>query len=117
MAMGLEVTYFALRPMRRPKALKVLGTKSGELLKYAFGLDFGDDGSRAGQSGRIVEDLSGGGRYVLTPFIEDGGKYDLDGRERAYRNSAPCWVRLRSRTPVSKKTEAGAWQRVHGVRR
>ena len=83
-AVGLEVTGSALMAEEASgvKVLKVLGTKSGELLKYAGSVsDFGDgrftvlDGS-----GRIVEDLSGGGRYVLTLFIEDGGKYDLDGR-------------------------------------
>ena len=64
------------------KVLKVLGPEEGELLKYAGSVsEFGDgrftvlDGS-----GRIVGDLSSRGRYVLTLFIEDGGKYDLDGR-------------------------------------
>lgn len=83
-AMGLEVTGSALMADEASgvKALKVLGTKSGELLKYAGSVsDFGDGRFTVlDRSGQIVEDLSGGGRYVLTLFIEDGGKYDLDGR-------------------------------------
>ena len=83
-AVGLEVTGSALMADEASgvKVLKVLGPEEGELLKYAGSVsEFGDgrftvlDGS-----GRIVDNLSGGGRYVLTLFIEDGGKYDLDGR-------------------------------------
>ncbi|CAM1381709.1 hypothetical protein FF3_02463 [Fretibacterium fastidiosum] len=83
-AVGLEVTGSALMAEEASgvKVLKVLGPEEGELLKYAGSVsEFGDgrftvlDGS-----GRIVGDLSGRGRYVLTLFIEDGGKYDLDGR-------------------------------------
>ncbi len=82
-AVGLEVTGSALMAEEASgvKVLKVLGPEEGELLKYAGSVsEFGDgrftvlDGS-----GRIVGDLSGRGRYVLTLFIEDGGKYDLDG--------------------------------------
>lgn len=83
-AMGLEVTGSTLMVDEASgvKVLKVLGPEEGELLKYAGSVsEFGDgrftvlDGS-----GRIVGDLSGSGRYVLTLFIEDGGRYDLDGR-------------------------------------
>lgn len=83
-AVGLEVTGSVLMAEEASgvKVLKVLGPEEGALLKYAGSVsEFGDgrftvlDGS-----GRIVGDLSGRGRYVLTLFIEDGGKYDLDGR-------------------------------------
>ena len=83
-AVGLEVTGSALMADEASgaKVLKVLGPEEGELLKYAGSVsEFGDgrftvlDGS-----GRIVDSLSGDGRYVLTLFIEDGGNYDLDGR-------------------------------------
>ena len=83
-AVGLEVTGSALMAdeASEVKVLKVLGPEEGELLKYAGSVsEFGDGRFTVlDRSGRIVEDLSGSGRYVLTLFIEDGGRYDLDGR-------------------------------------
>ena len=61
--------------------LKVTGPDAGALLKWSGKPEeFGDgrftvlDGS-----GRVVDELQPRSRYVLTVFIGDGGKYDLDG--------------------------------------
>ena len=82
-AMGLELTGRELMAKKASEVelLKVTGPDAGALLKWSGKPEeFGDgrftvlDGS-----GRVVDELQPRSRYVLTVFIGDGGKYDLDG--------------------------------------
>ena len=82
-AVGLELTGRELMAKKASEVelLKVTGPDAGALLKWSGKPEeFGDgrftvlDGS-----GRVVDELQPRSRYVLTVFIGDGGKYDLDG--------------------------------------
>ncbi|CAM1381711.1 hypothetical protein FF3_02465 [Fretibacterium fastidiosum] len=82
-AVGLEITGADLMAKKASevKLLKATGPDTGALLKWSGKPEeFGDgrftvlDGS-----GRVVDELQPRSRYVLTVFIGDGGKYDLDG--------------------------------------
>ena len=82
-AVGLELTGRELMAKKASEVmlLKVTGPDTGALLKWSGKPEeFGDgrftvlDGS-----GRVVDELQSRSRYVLTVFIGDGGKYDLDG--------------------------------------
>ena len=82
-AMGLELTGRELMAKKASEVelLKAMGPDTGALLKWSGKPEeFGDgrftvlDGS-----GRVVDELQSRSRYVLTVFIGDGGKYDLDG--------------------------------------
>ena len=82
-AVGLELTGRELMAKKASEVelLKAMGPDTGALLKWSGKPEeFGDgrftvlDGS-----GRVVDELQSRSRYVLTVFIGDGGKYDLDG--------------------------------------
>ena len=82
-AVGLELTGRDLMAKKASEVelLKATGPDTGALLKWSGKPEeFGDgrftvlDGS-----GRVVDELQPRSRYVLTVFIGDGGKYDLDG--------------------------------------
>ena len=82
-AVGLELTGRDLMAKKASEVelLKATGPDTGALLKWSGKPEeFGDgrftvlDGS-----GRVVDELQSRSRYVLTVFIGDGGKYDLDG--------------------------------------
>ena len=82
-AVGLELTGRDLMAKKASEVelLKATGPDTGALLKWSGKPEeFGDgrftvlDGS-----GRGVDELQPRSRYVLTVFIGDGGKYDLDG--------------------------------------
>ena len=82
-AVGLELTGRGLMAKKASEVmlLKVTGPDTGALLKWSGKPEeFGDgrftvlDGS-----GRVVDELQSRSRYILTVFIGDGGKYDLDG--------------------------------------
>ena len=82
-AVGLELTGRELMAKKASEVelLKATGPDTGALLKWSGKPEeFGDgrftvlDGS-----GRVVDELQSRSRYVLTVFIGDGGKYDLDG--------------------------------------
>lgn len=82
-AVGLELTGRDLMAKKASEVelLKATGPETGALLKWSGKPEeFGDgcftvlDGS-----GRVVDELQPRSRYVLTVFIKDGGKYDLDG--------------------------------------
>ena len=85
-AFGIERTGSALMGLSsKPaevKLMKVLGPDKGEMMRYVGSPEFFDDGTFTvlDAEGRVIDELRSEERYVLTLFVRDGGKYDLDGR-------------------------------------
>ena len=82
-AVGLELTGRELMAKKASEVelLKATGPDTGALLKWSGKPEEFSDGrfTVLDGSGRVVDELQSRSRYVLTVFIRDGGKYDLDG--------------------------------------
>ena len=82
-AMGLELTGRDLMAKKASEVelLKATGPDTGALLEWSGKPESFGDGrfTVLDGSGRVVDELQSRSRYVLTVFIRDGGKYDLDG--------------------------------------
>lgn len=84
-ALGIERTGAELmrasEKVAELKLIKILGPDEGEMMRYTGSPEAFDDGAFTvlDAGGRIVDELRSEERYVLTLFLRDGGKYDLDG--------------------------------------
>ena len=83
-AIGLKVTGAALMQDDPSKIqlLKVTGRGEGEMLRYEPDASKYTDGcfSLLDANGTAVKAIEPGKEYVLSLFIKDGGKYDLNGK-------------------------------------
>lgn len=84
-ALGLEVTDSILmqREPSKIQLLKVTARGQGEMLIYEPDPSKFQDGcfTVLDANGTVVKNLEPGKKYVLSLFIQDGGKYDLNGKE------------------------------------
>ena len=82
-AVGLELTGRELMAKKASEVmlLKATGPDTGALLEWSGKPESFSDGrfTVLDGSGRVIDELQSRSRYVLTVFIGDGGKYDLDG--------------------------------------
>ena len=89
-AIGLKVTGSTLMQDDPSKIqlLKVTGRGEGEMLRYEPDASKYTDGcfSLLDANGNVVKTIEPGKEYVLSLFIKDGGKYDLNGEANAERS-------------------------------
>ncbi|NLL36241.1 MAG: hypothetical protein GX256_01815 [Fretibacterium sp.] len=85
--------------------LKITGPGKGELLAYTSGSNADGHFTVLDDEGMIVSDIASEKFYVLTLFIRDGGKFDLDGEKNGSVADPAAILSLKAKDKDEGKSE------------